>query len=565
MRDVAFFMNLSIRSKVIGAFAFVLVLCSALGFFAVSRLGAVNDAANDVRTNWLPSVRTLGQVAVLGERSKAIQNNIITAPAGQDNTKAEQALKATLDARDKAWRDYKALVMAGEEQQLAAQIESRWNDYAAIWGQIQAMLKKGDRDGAMALNSGGNLDAMGKLREAIEADVQFNNKGADAAAQTGADIFASARLWIFGALALVVALCIGMAFLIISGVSTPIGAMTEAMKRLAGHDLKTQIVGVGRKDEIGAMAGAVQVFKDSMIESDRLTAAQEAERQVKEKRAQALDTLTKNFEAKVRELVGTLSSAATEMEATAQSMTSTADETSKQSMTVASATEQASANVETVATASEELSSSIQEISRQVAQSATIATKAVADAKHTDETVQELAVGAQKIGEVVTLIQSIASQTNLLALNATIEAARAGEAGKGFAVVASEVKALANQTAKATDEISGQIGQIQDSTKQAVEAIRGIAETIAEISQIATAIAAAVEQQGSATKEIARNVQQAAQGTHEVASNIVRVKEASVATGSAASQVLSAAGGLAQQAQTLSREVDLFLSGVKAA
>ncbi len=562
---MTFFQNLSIRSKVIAAFAIMLLMTCGLGYFAVGRLSAVNDAATDIRTNWLPSVRVLGSVGMLSERSKAVQANIIYAPAGADTSKAETALKAVFEARDKAWRDYQAMVVPGEEQRLAGEIATQWNAYMAMWNRVLDMLKKGDHDGAIALNGGDMLTVMGKVRDAIQADLDLNTKGGDAAAQIGADIYSSARYWIFGVLAVAVAIGVGVAFLIITGVSAPIGAMTEAMKRLAGHDLKTEIVGVGRKDEIGAMAGAVQIFKDNMVEADRLSAAQKSEQQSKEKRAQTLDMLTKNFEAKIRELVGTLSSAATEMEATAQSMTSTADETNKQSMAVASATEQASSNVQTVATASEELSSSIQEISRQVAQSSKIAMKAVDDAKRTDATVQELAVGAQKIGEVVNLIQSIASQTNLLALNATIEAARAGEAGKGFAVVASEVKALANQTAKATDEISGQIGQIQDSTKQAVEAIHSIATTIDEISQIANAIASAVEQQGSATKEIARNVQEAAHGTQEVATNIVRVKDASAATGAAASQVLSSAGGLAQQAQSLSREVDSFLSDVKAA
>jgi len=562
---VAFVLNCSVRSKVVGAFAFVLALCLCLGLFAVNRLATVNATAETIRADWLPSVRALGQVAIFVERAKAIENNIVNSNGGANNDKAAQVLKATLDARDKAWREYQSLISSPEEQSLASAIETQWDAYAAFWDKTQAALKKGDPNAAANFNGDESLAIVNKLRDAINADTEYNRKGADAAAQRGADAYQSARIWIFAVLAAVVLLCIAMAYLIVSGVSKPITAMTEAMKRLAGHDLKTEIVGLGRKDEIGAMAGAVQVFKDSMIESDRLTEAQAAEREGREKRAQALDKLTKNFEAKVRELVTNLSSAATEMEASARSMTATADETSKQSLTVASATEQASANVETVATASEELTSSIQEIGRQVAQSSKIAMKAVEDAKHTDATVRELAVGAQKIGEVVTLIQSIASQTNLLALNATIEAARAGEAGKGFAVVASEVKALANQTAKATDEISGQIGEIQQSTKQAVEAIRGIAQTIGEIAEIATAIAAAVEQQGSATKEIARNVQQAAQGTQEVASNIVRVKEASAATGSAAGEVLGAAGGLAQQAQTLSREVDTFLSGVKAA
>jgi len=562
---VSFIMNWSIRWKVISAFTVVILLCIGLGVLAVDRLAAVNSQAEDIRSDWLPSVRSLGQVAIFVERAKAIENNIVNSPNGASNEKALQVLKLTLDAHDKAWREYQSMISSPEEQRLAGAIAAGWDAYSASWEKTLAALKKGDANAAADFNGDANLAIINKLRDAINADTEFNRQGANAAVQRGSAAYQSARIWIFTVLAVVVALCAAMAYLIVSGVSKPIAAMTEAMKRLAGRDLETAVIGLGRKDEIGAMAGAVQVFKDSMIAADRLAAEKEAERQVRAKRGQALEALTKSFEAKVRDLVAALSSAATEMEASARSMTATAEETSKQSLTVASATEQASANVETVATASEELTSSIQEIGRQVAQSSKIAMKAVEDAKHTDATVQELAVGAQKIGEVVTLIQSIASQTNLLALNATIEAARAGEAGKGFAVVASEVKALANQTAKATDEISGQIGQIQDSTKQAVDAIRGIAQTIGEIAEIATAIAAAVEQQGSATKEIARNVQQAAQGTQEVASNIVRVKEGSAATGSAASEVLGAAGGLAQQAQTLSREVDSFLSGVKAA
>lgn len=547
------------------AFGIVLMLTCGLGYFAIDRLGAVNDAAYDIRMNWLPSVRLLGQVSTFTERARANQASVLAAPTEEAKNRSEQLLKATLDAREKAWREYQGSITPGEEQRIVDEISKSWAAYLATWDKVEDFLKKGDRDGANALNTGDGVTAMTKVREAIQADLDLNAKGGENAAQMSANIYDSGRYWIIAVLVVTIALGMGVSLLIISGVSAPVSAMTEAMKKLAGHDLKTEIVGVGRKDEIGAMAGAVQIFKDNLVEADRLAVAQKSEQVMKEKRAQTLDMLTKNFEAKIRELVGTLSSAATEMEATAQSMTSTADETNKQSMAVASATEQASTNVQTVATASEELSSSIQEISRQVAQSSKIAMRAVDDAKRTDATVQELATGAQKIGEVVNLIQSIASQTNLLALNATIEAARAGEAGKGFAVVASEVKALANQTAKATDEISGQIGHIQDSTRQAVEAIRSITQTIDEISQIANAIASAVEQQGSATQEIARNVQEAAHGTQEVATNIVRVKEASAATGAAATQVLGAAGGLAQQAQQLTREVDNFLTGVKAA
>jgi methyl-accepting chemotaxis protein len=304
------------------------------------------------------------------------------------------------------------------------------------------------------------------------------------------------------------------------------------------------------------------VFLDMEI---AISAYQERLIEASEHRSKSIETLTASFEAKAGELVGLVSSAATELQATAQSMTGTAGQATRQATNVAAAAEQASVNVQTVAAAAEELASSITEISRQVAQSAKIAGRALEDARRTDDVVQALAEGAQKIGEVVGLISNIAGQTNLLALNATIEAARAGDAGKGFAVVASEVKSLATQTAKATDDIARQITQIQTATKDAVDSIRGIGTTIGEISEIAATIATAVEEQGAATQEIARNVQQAASGTQEVSSNIVGVSQGANETGAAAGQVLGAAGDLSQQAEKLRHEVAAYITGVKAA
>jgi methyl-accepting chemotaxis protein len=342
-------------------------------------------------------------------------------------------------------------------------------------------------------------------------------------------------------------------------------SLQRAMTQMAGGDLTAEVSGEDATDEVGEMARTLAVFKQSMVEAQRLATVQEVERQAKERRALALEALTGSFETKVGQLVQTLSSAAKQMQEAARSMTSTAAETNHQSTVVATASEETSTNVQTVATATEELASSISEIGRQVAHSAQIALRAVSDTKRTDETVQALADSAQKIGDIVNLINSIAGQTNLLALNATIEAARAGDAGKGFAVVAGEVKSLASQTAKATDEIAAQITRVQAATKQTVDAIREISVTIQEINQISTTIAAAVEQQGSATQEIARSVQQAARGTQEVSSNIVTVKQAAANTGSAASQVLGAAEQLSLEAQQLSGEVDHFLTEVKAA
>ncbi|MBR0796738.1 HAMP domain-containing protein [Bradyrhizobium jicamae] len=390
----------------------------------------------------------------------------------------------------------------------------------------------------------------------------------DNAEQGLASAYSSARLSfviaLFG-LAAVAAASAALIVLVRRRILNPIAALTGRMSDLAAGNVAAEIPGAARNDEIGAMAAAVQVFKDNRIEADRLAAEKEAENDVKMRRARVLDDLTRVFEAKVTELVGGLSSASGVMEDTARSMSSTAAATNRQASMVAAASDQTSTNVQTVASATEELTSSIAEIARQVATSTGIAARAVDHARRTGDTARSLADGAQKIGDVVTLIQNIAAQTNLLALNATIEAARAGEAGRGFAVVASEVKSLAGQTAKATTEISGQIAAIQAASDETVTAIRNVVDVITEIDQIGTAIAAAIEEQGSATKEIARSVQEAARGTQEVNSNISGVRHAADDTGAAATQVLGAAEQLSTQSKDLAGQVNRFLSDVRAA
>ncbi len=348
-------------------------------------------------------------------------------------------------------------------------------------------------------------------------------------------------------------------------ITRPLTQIEGAMRRLAADDLEVEIVGQDRQDEIGAMAKAVQVFKESAIENQRLVAEQEASRVAEDEKRATLDNLTKAFETNVRGIVESVSAASTEMRSSAESLTATAAETSQQSTAVAAASEQASTNVQTVASATEELTASVQEISRQVAQSSTVASEAVAESEQMNAEVKGLSDAAQKIGDVVSLINDIADQTNLLALNATIEAARAGEAGKGFAVVASEVKNLANQTAKATEDISTQVAEMRGATDSSVEAIAKIGDRINQIAEISTAIASAVEEQSSATGEIASNVQEASRGTQEVTSNIAGVNAAATETGQSAGQLLEAAGELSQQAETMRAEVDSFLAGVRAA
>ncbi len=354
------------------------------------------------------------------------------------------------------------------------------------------------------------------------------------------------------------------AWLIGTGLSRPVIAITGAMGRLADGDLETEIPGQDHGDEIGAMADAVQVFKDNAIEVKRLEAEQvEAEKRAAAERKAAMIKLADEFDANVGGVVSTVSSAATEMQASAETLTQTAGDANSQAGVVASAADQAAHNVQNVASATEELSSSINEIGRQVVESSRMANEAEDQATKTTTQVQGLVDTAERISTVIELITDIAEQTNLLALNATIEAARAGDAGKGFAVVASEVKNLANQTAKATEEISSQIGSVQGATREAAEAIELIANTIRNINHVGSSISAAVEEQQAATQEIARNVEQTATGTQEMSSNISGVSQAVDATGDSALEVLGASKELAQQANVLSGLVGDFLDSVR--
>jgi methyl-accepting chemotaxis protein len=373
--------------------------------------------------------------------------------------------------------------------------------------------------------------------------------------------------WLLGLATLGIAIVAGsIAWIIGRSISRPLGELGARMQALAEGSLEGDIPGVGRGDEIGAMAATVQIFKDNAVRIRGLEQA-EAETQARaaaERRA-AMEGIANDFERSVNGIVRSVSAAAAGMQTTAQSMTATASDASARATTVGAASDSASSNVGTVAAAAEELSSSVAEISRQVTQSSQIANKAVGDAERTNATVQVLSTGAEKIGEVVKLIHSIAAQTNLLALNATIEAARAGESGRGFAVVASEVKALANQTAKATEEISAQVAAMQASTSDAVSAINGITQTIAKMSEITVSISTSIEQQGEATREIARNIQSVAAGSSEISAHIGGVTTAAAATGSAASDVLANARELDNQSGMLRNAVDGFLTKVRAA
>ena len=556
----------SISAKIFASFASVLLVVIALGFVSMNRLGTVNDHAADVRDNWLPSLGLQGRMLFNVTQMRADESKLLIKSANINVADLESRIQKSRDLVNQEAKEYEPMIVKGteDEKDMKAFTES-WATYQQTSARVMEAIQKNDFDTANGLLFGDDRKAFETAREALKTDTEFNEEQGKKAANEGEAVYSSTRYIVFGAIGFAAILCVLIGWVLVRNVSTPVKRMTGVMGKLAEHDLSVAVTGIERKDEIGAMAQAVQVFKDNMIKGDELAAAQKAEQAAKEARALKVNALTQAFDASIGTVVQSVSSQATQMESSAQSLSATAEEATKQSAAVAAASEQASANVQTVASAAEELSASIAEISRQVSQSSKIAANAVDDAEKANQMVQGLVQASQKIGEVVALITDIANQTNLLALNATIEAARAGEAGKGFAVVAAEVKNLATQTAKATEEIGVQITGVQGATQNAVHAIQTIGKTIGEINGITSAIAAAVEEQSAATKEIARNVEQAATGTQEVSSNISGVGQAANDTGSAAGQVLASARDLSQQSESLKSVVTKFLVDVKAA
>jgi methyl-accepting chemotaxis protein len=462
---------------------------------------------------------------------KAVQDEVRRLSAAAPDPEAAKLLDQFIAAHQEMGAAYRR----GFEQFKAANFDSKIGD-KAVTGIDRAP-----------------TDLLTRAKDRIQLEAQ--QRAAEAASAGRMAILASAIIMLVStALSLLL-------FTITVGrtVTTPIIRAVAAMGRLAEGDLAVDVAVSEKRDEIGAMARAMAVFKSNAIERQALQERERAEIAQREERARRRDAATAAFNTDVAGILNVVTSASTELDSTAASLSSTAEEASRQAAVVAAGAEEANANVSTVAAATEELSASIGEISHQMVEARTVAGHANEESKRANERIQGLVDSAQRIGEVVRLIQDIASQTNLLALNATIEAARAGEAGKGFAVVANEVKTLASQTAKATEEITGQVQAVQGSTQEAVQAIAGIGSTIARIHEISATIAAAVEEQGAATNEIARNVALAAAGTSEVTSNIVAVNEVARETGESAAQVLAATGELNTQSSRLKDVIDSFL------
>jgi methyl-accepting chemotaxis protein len=562
------FATLSIRTKIIVVVSFLLIAMTGMGLLAVRNMQAINANTVDIVGKWLPSVRVLGDLRAGVITYRNMVREHMLAETAEDKQAAEKILATTVEGNTVIRQNYEKLISSPEERTL-------YNEWVQLWESY----KKGTEEVmALSRNSAGKipheaheLNAKTVNQIGLKADavlkkaIDLCNNGADAAGKQAGESYSSAFMLLAVILGISASLGIGVGIYLVRDISRGIASIVTPMQALGGGDLTAMVPHQGENTEIGKMADTLQVFKQALLAKKAADEAAALDAEAKIERGRRVDDITRKFESMIGEIVETVSSASTELEASAGTLTATAERSQELTTMVAAASEEASTNVQSVASATEEMASSVNEISRQVQTSSNIASEAVNQARKTNDRVAELAQAASRIGDVVELINTIAGQTNLLALNATIEAARAGEAGRGFAVVASEVKALAEQTAKATGEISQQITGIQAATQDSVAAIKEIGDTIGRMSEIASTIAAAVEEQGAATQEISRNVQQAAQGTQQVSSNITDVQRGASETGSASSQVFSAAQSLSGESNRLKLEVGKFLSSVRAA
>jgi methyl-accepting chemotaxis protein len=555
-------MRLTLKFSLIAIVASLLLLAAGQAYVAISKVQAVNAKTEDIATNWLPSIKILGQIKYAVTRARLSAFRSATAMPDMKG-QLQTILDDRLASVEKLSKEYLPLISGPAEQRLWDAFNEKWKAYLE---QTKTNINVGASE-FIKVDDKTSRPMFDAALAALDADVEFNNNGA-----TDATVSAKATYnesWYVMIVVSSVAIAFGVAAIlfVIFWVAAALTGLNTALGKMASGELDVVIPGAARGDEIGDMAKNVTTIRQNAEQKarDEAAATSRQEQVNAEQRKREMLALADSFEGAVGEIIETVSSAATELEASANTLTSTAERAQDVTTTVAAASEEASTNVQSVASATEEMSSSIGEISRQVQASARIASEAVTQAEKTNSRIGELASAANRIGAVVELINNIAGQTNLLALNATIEAARAGEAGRGFAVVASEVKALAEQTAKATGEISIQISGMQNATGDSVNAIKEISLTISQMSEIASTIAAAVEQQGAATQEISRNVQQAAQGTQQVSANISDVQRGASETGEASSQVLSAAQSLSRDSNLLKKEVSKFLNTVRAA
>ena len=553
----------TIKSKVLallGVMSIVIVALAASGWGALALNNGALRTVHDDRVLPLKQLKVVSDMYAVNivDAAHKVRNGNIDAAAGL------VLVDAAIAAIERQWRAYSSTYLTPDEERLVGETRRMMDTADRSVAVLRGLVAADDRPGIEGYVVGDLYGAIDPVTEKIGELVDLQLRVAEEEFERAEQVFRISRWLQMGLIAAgLIAIAVGAA-MVLAGVIRPISALTDAMTRIARHELDVTIP-TGRRDEIGAMAGALAVFKENLTAAERLQAEQRAAQERRERRQQTVERLIEGFDRSASGTVTALASASDALQRTAQTMAASAEQTLRQSTAVAAASEEASTNVQGVASATGQLAASIDEIGRQVAESARIAGAAAAETTQANTQVQELKSAVQKIGAVVKLINDIAGQTNLLALNATIEAARAGESGKGFAVVASEVKSLANQTAKATEDIAQQVQGVQEATTSAVSAIANIGTIIDRVHRISASIAAAVEEQGVATREIVRNVGEASKGTADVATNISGVSEAAKEGGSASAQMLDASAAIGRQGDALREEVDRFFAAIRAA
>jgi methyl-accepting chemotaxis protein len=556
---------MSIASKILAAFAATLISAVLVGAYNFHVAHSLNAIVDDFTDNWLKGMETLDEIQISTMKHRALTARMVISKDDRQVARLRQDISAMQDQIAALYKKFETLVNTDEERQLWQTAQIRYADYLGAHRTVLELDDNKDDEGSMASFNGPSAASIDRLVEALEANIEYQKRGAAADERQAEAVFSSGQI---------VSVTGGLILLMIAGgsivwmrrdVCNALGQITGVMRRVAEGETSAHIPFTARQDELGVMAKALEVFRDGIVAQKNAAEAAAAEAHKRAERSQRLEKSVKDFEQTVQEIVEVVASASGELSSTAEGLSSSARQTISQAASVTSASERTSQNVHTMASATEQLSSSISGISEQVQRSSGIAKTAAEEAGKTIEAAHHLTEMAEHIGNIVGLINSIASQTNMLALNATIEAARAGEMGKGFAVVAQEVKALAEQTAKATAGISAEVAGIQESTAVTTKSMNSIASIITEINEASSAILLSVQEQEGAIAEMARSANHTAEASTEVTHNIDSVHEAAQSASSAAEEMLASSRSLAEQSEMLRSKVSMFIEEVRAA